>query len=142
MNYYKFYELYTEYGTLFVYEKYKEDKSSFPETREFFTNNKAQIEYDQLCFNNGKSVFKTRKRNSDGYVREDYMKELEPHEFLDKVEPFLSSLEEKSKMVDRTKKIFESIQGKCTGKVIIPPNPVSLEEKNNLAILSLKKYIK
>ena len=142
MDYYKFYELYTEYGTLFVYEKYVGDKSAFPETREFFTNDKAQNGYDQLVFNNGKSVFRTRKRNSDGYIKEEYMKEIEPHEFLDRVEPYLSSDEEKEKMIKRTKDIFTSIHERCTGKIIIPPKPISVEDKNNLAIQSLKKYIK
>lgn len=142
MNYYKFYELYTEYGTLFVYEKYIDDKSAYPETREFFTNDEAQRGYDQLCFNNGRSIFRTRKRTSDGYIREEYMKELEAHEFLERVEVFLSSEEEREKMVKRTNDIFDVITKKCTGKVIIPPNPISVEEKNNLAIHSLKKYIK
>ena len=62
MDYYKFYELYTEFGTLLIYEKYKGEREAFPETREFFTNEKAKPGYDTLTFNNGKSSFRTRKR--------------------------------------------------------------------------------
>lgn len=70
-EHYKFYELYTEYGTLFIYEKYIGEKSTLPETREFFTNDLAQIGYDQLGFNNGQSIFKTRRKKTvkDMYER-------------------------------------------------------------------------
>ena len=142
MDYYKFYELYTEYGTLFIYEKYKGEREVFPETREFFTNEKAENGYDQLAFNNGKSVFRTRKRDSEGYIRQEYMKEIQPYEFLNIVEPFMMISGEKENMINRTKEIFDSIAKKSTGQVIVPPSPISVSEKNNVAIQSLKKYIK
>ena len=68
---FKFYELYTEHGTLYVYETYKDGEGSYPETREFFTNEVAQRGYDTLVFNDGKCSFrtsqikrKTRRRKS------------------------------------------------------------------------------
>ena len=61
-EHYKFYELYTVYGTLFIYEKYIGEKSILPETKEFFTNDLDQIGYDQLVFNNGQSIFRTRRK--------------------------------------------------------------------------------
>lgn len=36
----------------------------------------------------GKVSLRLEEKNSEGYVREEYMKEIEAHEFLDRVEPF------------------------------------------------------
>ena len=137
---YKFYELYTEYGTLLIYKK--RENGSFPEIRELFTNDKAFIGYGYLGFNNGKSIFKTKKRNMDGYVIEEYMNEIEPCDFLVKVEPFLSDENEKQKMIERTQNIFNLKEKNGNGTIIIPfPDP-SIEEKNEIALQLLKKYIK
>lgn len=45
------------------------------------------------------------------------MKEIEAHEFLDRVEPFFSSEEERQKMIRRTRDIFDSITKKALVKL-------------------------
>ena len=99
---FKFYELYTEHGTLYVYETYKDGEGSYPETREFFTNEVAQRGYDTLVFNDGKCSFRTRKRDYEGYVSEEYMKELEPYEFYKNIEFYVSAEAGYKEMKDRT----------------------------------------
>ena len=142
MDYYKFYELYTEFGNLLIYEKYKGEREAFPETREFFTNEKAKPGYDTLTFNNGKSTFRTRKRNAEGYIVEEYTKEIEPFEFLERVDLFISSETERQMMIKRTYDFFKLKEEKGQGKIIIPPKPASIDEMNEIAIRTLKSYIK
>lgn len=139
---FKFYELYTEHGTLYVYETYKDGEGSYPETREFFTNEVAQRGYDTLVFNDGKCSFKTRKRDYEGYVSEEYMKELEPYEFYKNIEFFVSAEAGYKEMKDRTYSIFRLKEKHGDGKVIIPPQEPSLEEKNTLALQLLKRFVK
>lgn len=65
----------------------------------------------------GKVSLRLEEKNSEGYVWEEYMKEIEAHEFLDRVEPFFSSEEERQKMIRRTRDIFDSITKKALVKL-------------------------
>lgn len=139
---FKFYELYTEHGTLYIYETYKDGEGSYPETREFFTNEVAQRGYDTLSFDDGKLSFRTRKRDLEGYVSEEYTKELEPHEFYKKIEYFVSTDNGFKEMKDRTYSIFRLKEKNGQGKIIVPPKGPSLEEKNTIALQLLKRFVK
>ena len=139
---YKFYELYTEFGTLYVYEKYKDGDGSYPETHEFFTNEEAQRGYDQLIFNGCSVPFRTRKRDVEGYVSLEYMKELEPYEFYNNLEFFVSTEVGYKEMKDRTHSIFRLKEKKGQGTIIVPPKEPSKDFKNELALGLLKKYVK
>lgn len=140
---YKFYELYTENGTIYVYEKYKDGDGSYPETHELFTNEIAVRGYDELTFNGCKVPFKTRKRDLEGYVVEEYMKEIEPYIFYDNLEYFITTESGHKEMRDRTYSIFNYREKKGKqGKVIIPSKEPTIQARNNLALESLKKLIK
>ena len=141
-NIFKFYELYTEHGTLYVYETYKDEEGSYPETREFFTNEVAQRGYDTLSFNNGKCSFRTRRRDLEGYVSDEYIKELEPYEFYKNIEFFVSTETGYKEMRDRTYSIFRLKEKNGQGNIIIPPKKPSLEEKNTIALQLLKRFVK
>ena len=144
-GFFRYFELDTEYGPLYVYEKYKNDPKKakrfdheIPVTREFFTNEEGIRGYGTLDFMNRTAVFKTTERNMNGEVSEQNMTELEPYEFLMKVAPFLET-EEKAKEVYR---IFDCKARNVGNTRIIKEQPeVSQKAKNEVAKILLKKHV-
>lgn len=143
-----YYELATEYGPLYIYKQYEEDpriqfSHEIPVTREFFTQEEATTSYSELLFLDDTSSFTTEDRSIEGFIRESYLKELTPHEFLEKVAPYLESEE----LLDQKRKdvyyIFDSKARKEGNNKIIKDSPkVSEEFKDNIARKILKPYLK
>lgn len=139
-----YYELETIYGPLYIYEKYQGDpktSNEIPETREFFTQEKGERGWGNLCFLN-KSKFETVHRNFEGNIVKNYMKELSPYEFLSRVSGYIESdkqIEEKRMSVYI---IFElnSLQ-RANNQIIYEDPPMTQEEKDHVASKILAKYL-
>lgn len=147
-SFYKYYELHTTYGPLYIYEKYKGiDNDGFkreiPEIHEFFTGEEAVRGYDNITFMNGKSKFLMEDRNYEGLVREEYFHELEPYSFLEKVEHILNDQEKLTTEKRHVYSIFEFAANKVKGNYDYSKDHVKTkDEKNKESELVLKKYLK
>ena len=135
----KYYELYTEFGSLYLYE-IKNDNSV--ELREFFTGKIAHVDYDKIHFDNGLVSFTTRTRYMDGYIKDDYLREMEPFKFLESINDSISSDEE----FEKTKKVVFDIfklkeNNSGNNSIIIPKKEPTILEKNKSANKILKMYI-
>ena len=143
-----YFELQTEYGPLYIYEKYKTDPTvkfncEIPETREFFTQEEGIRGYGTLDFKDRTAVFKTQDIGMDGMLRHDYKKRLAPYEFLMKVAPFLEDEEDKAAKRDQVNNIFRMKANNIGNTVILTDPPaVSEELKNNVARKILTRFVK
>ena len=147
-GFYKYFELHTEYGPLYVYEKYKQDPKEvdqfhqeMPITREFFTKEEGIRGYCTLDFMDRKAVFTTTEMGMDGFPREHYMEELEPYDFLMKVAPFIETEEDKKEKAKEIYNIFDrKIQHQGNNRIIRKKKEISQKAKNEVAKTLLKKY--
>ena len=127
---YHYYELYTEYGSLYLYE-IEDDYNK--EVHEFFTGNNGEYGYGTLSFNEGESTFTIREKNMQGEITNEYLKELEPYDFLMKVAPFLKDKESKMKKMAKVGDIFYKKANNIPNKEAIKPDPeVSKEQKKKV----------
>ena len=146
--FYKYYELYTEDGPLYIYEKYKEKpkeiyNTEIPVTREFFTGEEAIRGYHTLDFLDRQSVFETNHYNLNGDFIDSYIKELEPYDFLMKVAPFLSDEKMLNDKKDDVMLILRYNAKLTNYRKIKKPSPeISNEIKNKESQKILKRYIK
>lgn len=149
-GFFKYYELHTEYGPLYIYEKYKENPDQrepfhqeMPVTREFFTNEEGIRGYCTLDFRERTAVFTTTEMGMDGLPREHFMDELEPYDFLMKVAPYIETAEDKQEKAREVYDIFEC-KAKHQGNTrILRDTPeVSDYTKNRVAKILLKRYTK
>lgn len=147
-SYLRFYELYTENGTLYFYEKYKEDpnkpfNNEIPEIYEFFTQESGTRGYDDISFLDGKARFKRERKDSEGITKEWYLRLLTPSEFLERVLPFL---DDQLSSDQKAKEVMKILEAKATGTIlkdIIVPDPKPTEnQRNKVAKKILKEYIK
>ena len=149
-GFYKFFELHTEYGPLYVYEKYKEDPNhtepfyrEMPTTREFFTNEEGIRGYCVLEFMDRTASFTTIDMGMNGFPREEFMEELQPYEFLMKVAPFIETPQDKQEKAREIYDIFTNKAKNVGNSRIMRKQPeVSENTKNEIAKELLKKYVK
>lgn len=139
-----YYELATEYGPLYIYERYEEDPKQsreVPKTREFFTQEEARVGYGTLSFL-GDSNFKTVERNYEGMIRKEYMTQLSPYEFLDRVGGYIGTEEE---IREKRKEIYRIFKLKAhnigNDQIITEPKRLSQEQKDHVAAKILTKYL-
>ncbi len=139
-----YYELATEYGPLYVYERYNDDPKTskeIPETREFFTQEEARVSYSSLVFLE-KAEFKVVERNMEGIITKNYMHKLSPYEFLNRVG---SSLDSDEKMEEKRKRIYDIFEMKSNNmandQVIETEQKGNKKQKNIVASKILSKYI-
>lgn len=138
-----YYELATEYGPLYIYERHVGDpkEQKVPETREFFTQEEARVGYGTLSFL-GNSSFKTVRRNYEGMIKEEYMTELSPYEFLDRVGAYIGTEEEINEKRKEIYRIFEmKAQNIGNDQIITEQKRLSQEQKDNIAAKILTKYL-
>ena len=139
-----YYELATEYGPLYIYEKYKNDpKQSIevPETREFFTQEEALVGYGTLSFLDD-SNFKTVDRNSEGIITKKYMTKLTPYEFLDRVGAYIGTDEEIREKRNSIYRIFNMKANNIENdQIITEQKRLSQEQKDCIASKILTKYL-
>lgn len=147
--YYKFFELYTEDGSLFIYEKYKEKPKDIynremPVTREFFTGEEGIRGFNTIDFLNRKCVFETEHYNSLTAEHMDtYKKELSPHEFLMKVAPYLTNEETIKRKQEEVMNILKYKAEEINYRFIKKPAPaISKELANNESQKILIRYMK
>ena len=147
-GFYRYFALYTEYGPLYLYEKYENDPDragpfgkEMPVTREFFTGEEAKRGYHTLDFLDRTAKFKTEEMNMEGYPYEYYFYQLQPYEFLEKVEPFMETEETKK---DKARKVYDILNYKAKNigntSVIKEPPKVSEQTKNKFAKKLLKEF--
>lgn len=147
-EYIRFYELFTEEGPLFIYEKYKEDpnkpfNTEIPEIYEFFTQEPGTRGYETISFLDGRAVFKKESKNSEGITTESYLRLLTAVEFLGKILPFIDSEENNKAKEKEVQRILENrANGVVPRKIVVEPPKVSEEQKNKVARKILKSYIK
>ena len=147
-GFYKYFELHTEYGPLYVYEKYKQDPKKvdefhqeMPVTREFFTKEEGIRGYCTLDFINRTAVFTTTEMGMDGMPREHFMEELEPYDFLMKVAPFVETEEEKKEKAREIYRIFDcKANNKGNSRILRKEPEISQKTKNEVAKTLLKRY--
>ncbi len=136
-----FYELATEYGPLYIYERYSDEFEKIPETREFFTQEIGTRGYGTLSFM-GNAVFRARERSMEGLVREEYMQELTPYEFLNKVFAYLENSEQKETKKAQVYNIFKmQAENKDNTRPILKELKPTEEQKNKIATKILKRYL-
>ncbi len=138
-----YYELATEYGPLYIYERHDSDpkEQKVPETREFFTQEEARVGYGTLSFL-GNSNFKTVRRNYEGMIKEKYMTELSPYEFLDRVGAYIGTEEEINEKRKEIYRIFEmKAQNIGNDQIITEQKRLSQEQKDSIAAKILTKYL-
>lgn len=147
-EYLRFYELFTEEGPIYIYEKYQTDPNArfndeVPETREFFTQEEAIKGPDTVSFLDGRAVFQRDRKDEEGITKEVYLRLLTASEFLGKVLPFLDT-EEKNKV--KEKEVRQLLENKAnnvvTKRIVVEPPKVSEEQKNKVAKKILRQYIK
>lgn len=138
----RYYELYTEYGTLYYYTV-KEDKELVSDVYEFFTKSKGEYGYESIFFNKRKVEFPICHRDLNGEVRERYMKELEPYDFLMKIAPYLKDKEVREAKATSVFEIFRKKENNIPNKEpVLPDLEVTKEQKNGLAAKLLTLYTK
>lgn len=134
-----YFELKTEYGPLYLYENYKSE-TDIPVTREFFTQEKGIRRYGYLSFM-GNSDFKTVERNMEGLITEEYIKELSPYQFLNKVGGYLISEDSINKKRKDVYNIFDMKANSKGNTTILNDEPqISGELKDVFANKILSKY--
>ena len=138
-----YYELLTEYGPLYIYEIYTKDPRKFrelPVTREFFTGEIGIRGYYTLTFLD-KSLFPTSLLSMDGGRIHDYMIELSPLEFLDRVGYFMDDNRIEG-MKECVYSIFERKAKNIGNNMIILEQPrITENQKNDIAAKVLAKHI-
>ncbi len=147
--FYRYYELTTEYGPLYIYEKYKMDPNKankfnqeIPVTREFFTNEEGIRSYCTLNFMNQTAKFVTTEMLMNGLPLENYMEELQPYEFLMKVSPFIETDEQKLEKAQEVYQIFEWKSKSIQNIRILKNQPKkSQRSRNEYAKSLLKKHM-
>ena len=146
-----YYELHTEYGPLYIYEKYKKDPDTrdiyeceMPITKEFFTEEEGIRGLDTIDFLNRTAKFKTSIMSMHGFYKiEDYKERLAPYEFLMRVAPFLETEEAKKEKIREVYNIFEDKANNIGNtRIIKSPQKKYINTENEYAIRILKKYIK
>lgn len=146
---FRYFELRTEYGPLYVYEKYEKepDKADtfdkeMPVTREFFTNEEGIRGYCTLEFLDRTARFKTVEMLMNGQPSEHYMHELEPYEFLMKVAPYMETESDKEEKAKLVRTILESKARNIGNTTILSAQPeISKNAKNEVAKKLLKKHL-
>lgn len=147
-SYLRFYELFTENGTLYFYEKYKENpnkafNNEVPEIYEFFTQEPGTRGYDDISFLDGKARFKRERKDREGITQEWYLRLLSASEFLERVLPFLDDEKSSNKKAKEVMKILEAKATDTILKSIVVPDPKPTEEqRNKIARKVLRGYIK
>ena len=147
-NYFKFFELSTEEEPLYIYETYEnnpDDRNNheIPTTREFFTQEEAQRSYLSLLFLDGKCSYTTEYYTIQGEWVEDYMKELSPHEFFEKVGPYLKddeTFEKKRREVENSMQFKANLTTYRMVKKQLTEMPK--DKQDEAAKIILKRYIK
>lgn len=147
-GFFKFFELHTEYGPLYLYEKYSRDPDKagnfdkeMPVTREFFTNEEGIRGYCTIDFMDRTAVFTTTEMSMEGFPREHYMEELQPYDFLMKVGPYIENDQDKQEKAREVYDIFRYKREKvCNSRIIRREREVSKKTKNEVAKQLLKKY--
>ena len=145
-----YYILHTEYGPIYLYEKYYlkdffKDGTSISkhaiETREFFTGTIAYYGYSDINFGE-KVKFVRCERNPEGFVRTDYMEPVSAHDFLERVSPYLINDQRKSNKINEFFSIL-SLKEKGIGNTTPIMNEISLsnEERDKLADKILEKHL-
>lgn len=138
-----YYELKTLYGSLYIYEKYKDASklnTEIPETREFFTHEEGIRGYDTLSFLTD-IKFKTRERNMEGFITAEYMKPLTPSEFLVKVFPYLDREEQMQQKKQGVYILFEAQKNNENSQIPLLDDASNEEDKDLVANKILTKYI-
>ena len=145
---YKFFKIYTEEDPLYYYEKYEaktgNNEDKMPVTREFFTREEGIRNYSALEYLGRMAKLPTVERNLEGMVRTKFYVELEPHEFLAEVAPYLINDETREK---KKGEVYSYLVRKKEGlikghiKLPIPPVEPPKEDKNTPAKEFLKRYI-
>ena len=149
-GFYKYYELHTEYGPLYLYERFEKDpdkKEKFEilssVMREFFTGEECVWDYTTIDFLEGAARFRFREMSMWGYPLEGFMDELQPYDFLMKVAPYLEDEETKQDKARKVHYIIDCKAKKIANTNVIKKEPeVSEHAKNEVAKTLLKKYVK
>ncbi len=145
-----YYILHTEYGPIYLYEKYYlidffKDSTSISkkalELREFFTGTQATFGYSDIWF--GENCKFTRCiRQDEGFIKTDFMEQTSPHEFLNKISPYLLNEDRKKDKMREFYKILELKEKGIGNTEPIMDEPVlSNEERNKLAERILEKHL-
>ncbi len=144
---YRFFELYTSYGTLYIYRKESEEKNEKgyydQEYYEFFTGERGIPEYKALAFYGGKSKFDTQDIDFQGNIRREYLREVSPYDFLMKVGGYVGDKEVREEKAKEIHDIFDRNARKIKNtEAIFPNKEVSKEQKDYIAKRLLKLYTK
>ena len=144
----KYLELETDDGSLYLYEKYQTDpseefNSEVPITREFFTGEEGIRGYNTLLFLDRQCEYTTKIQDIFGNCQGYNIHELRPHEFLEKVLPYLDNDETFERKRQEVLNILEYHAHKTESRMIkrTPPK-LSDEKKDEYSNKILKKYIK
>ena len=144
----KYFELETEDGPLYFYEKYKSDpnvrfNSEMPVTKEFFTGEEGIRGFNTIDFLDRKCVFDTYYYSILGELMDTYKHELTPYEFLEKVFPFLETEEAFRRKREEVLNMLEYKAKLTTSrKVKKRPPEISSKTKDEMSQMILKKYLK
>ena len=147
-EYLRFYELFTEEGPIYIYEKYQTDPNArfnneVPETREFFTQEEATKGPDSVSFLDGRAVFPRDEKDENGITTTVYMRLLTASEFLGKVLPFLDTDEKNKAKEKEVQRLLENkANNVVTKRIVVEPPKVSEEQRNKVARKILRQYIK
>ncbi len=114
-SFYTFERLFTEYGSLYLYTKYENQRGKLvAETREFFTDEKAVSELGQLEFMGKEACFPKCIINWKDFTTWDYLVSLTPHDFFMAVSPYL--VDETTKQ-DQILHVYDIFNQKISEKV-------------------------
>lgn len=118
-----------------------EFKREMPVTREFFTGEEGIRGYCTLDFLDRAAKFTTTDMSMHGYPLAEYMEQLEPYEFLMRVEPYLETEELKRKKSIEVRDILRSKANNLGNTNVITKPPVpSKNAKNEVAKKILTRY--
>jgi hypothetical protein len=138
----RYYELYTEYGTLYYYAV-KEDNKLVSDVYEFFTKEKGKYNYESILFYDGRCEFPICHRDLNGEIRGRYIKELDAFDFLLKVAPYLKNNEIRENKVETVREIFRKKEHNIpNNEPVLPDLEITKEQKNGLAAKILTLYTK
>lgn len=147
----KFIELRTQEEPLYLYEIYKldpDDKENHevPVTREFFTQEEGIRNFCSLEFLNRTCKYETQHYTFQGEWVENYVREISPFEFLEKVGPYIKNEELRKRKADE---ILTSMKFKAEHegysdyrRVKMNKTELPKEQMDEVAQKVLTKYMK
>ena len=142
-----FYELYTEYGTLYFYEyhDHSTDATGFYKygpMYEFFTGKEIVYTYDSITFEDDDVSFETCHR-FQGIINERYYKKLSAYEFFLKIAPYISNNQDRQDKIDSVNKIIDLKRNNNPNYLkIMDCGQINEDFKNEVSLKLLKPYMK